>query len=206
MNKMTNKFNPVLLTALIATTAVLSMSQVNAFERGGHKGAGGFSNIDVDQDGLLSLDEMTTASISKVENKLSQKDSDEDGSISLEEFQQTRNGTMTDLSDIADDIVQCVDDIKTETSDDDIVVPSSDKFASPTDKFTAIDTSADGFISLEELQASKTTQVTASFLIMDQDADGFVSEDEFNEAKTSHRATRSVIRQCIDELTSDDIV
>jgi len=206
MNKMTKKFNPVLLTALIATTAVLSMSQVSAFERGGHKGAGGFSRIDVNQDGQLSLDEMTAPSLSKAEKKLTKKDSDEDGFISFEEFQQTRSGTATDLSDIADDIVQCVADIKADTGNDDITIPSADKFMSPADKFASIDTSADSLISLEELQEKIITKVAASFLIMDQDADSFVSEDEFNTAKAKHKASKDAIRQCVDELSADDIV
>lgn len=206
MNTMTKKFNPVLLAAIFAATAILSTSQVNAFERGGHRGAGGFNRIDVNQDGQLSLDELTTPAISKVEKMLAQKDSDEDGFISFEEFQQTRNGTLTDLSAIADDIVQCVTDIKAETGNDDIIVPSADNFMSPAEKFAAIETSGDNFISLEELQAKVTSKVAAAFLIMDQDADGFINEDEFTATKTTRSATKGAIRQCVDELNSEDIV
>jgi Ca2+-binding EF-hand superfamily protein len=209
MNKMTQKFNPALLATLFATT-ILSMAQVNAFERGAHrgadKGAGSFNRIDINQDGQLSLDELTTPALSKVEKKLTNKDTDEDGVISFEEFQQTRNGTMTDLSDIADEIVLCVTDIKAENGNDDIVVPSADKFMSPADKFAAIDSSGDELISLDELQATVTEKVAASFLIMDQNADGFVSEDEFNAAKAKRRATKDAVRQCIAELSSEDIV
>jgi len=207
---MTKKFNPLLLAALFTTSAILSMSQANASERGGQRdadrGAGSFIRIDVDQDGQLSLDELIAPAMSKIEKRLAQKDNDEDGFISFDEFEQTRNGSLIDLSDIADDIVQCVADVKAETGNDDIVVPTADKFMSPADKFAAIDTSIDGLLSLEELQAKVTASVTASFLIMDQDADGFVSEEEYNLAKTKRRATKSAIRQCIDELSSDDIV
>jgi Ca2+-binding EF-hand superfamily protein len=206
MNKITKKLNPVLLTALFATTAILSISQANAFERGGHRGAGGFDKIDVNQDGQLSLDELTTPKMSKAERKFSQKDGDDDGLISFEEFQQTRNGTMTDLSDIANEIVQCVADTKAETANDDIMVPTADKFISPTEKFAATDTSGDGFISFEELQDKVIEKVAASFLVMDQDADGLVTEDEYNAAKTIKKATKSTIRQCIEELNSEDII
>jgi len=210
MNNKSKQFNQVLLAAIFTTTAVLSISQANAFERGAHRGAdrgaGSFSRIDVDQDGQLSLAELTTPAMSKIEKKLSRKDNDEDGLISFEEFQQSRNGTLTDLSDIADDIVQCVADVKAETDNDDILVPSADKFMSPTDKFAAIDTSGDGYLSLEELQAKITTHVAATFLVMDQDANGFVSKDEFNLANAKRRATKAATRQCIDELTSDDII
>lgn len=206
MNTIAKKFNPVLLVALFTTTAVLSMSQVNAFERGGHRGTGGFNSIDTNQDGQLSLDEITTSLLLKAERRFNHKDSDDDGLISFEEFQQTRNGTITDLSDIANDIVQCVTDIKEETDNEDIMVPSADKFASPADKFAATDTSGDNFISLEEIQNKVTEKAAASFLIMDQDADGFVNQDEFNTAKTIKKSTRRAIRQCIDELSSEDII
>jgi len=206
MNKITKKFNPLLLTALFATSAVLSISQANAFERGGHRGAGGFNNIDASQDGQLSLDELTTPQMSKAERRFNQKDGDDDGLISLEEFQQTRNGTITDLSDIANEIVQCVADIKAETSNDDIMVPTPDKFISPTEKFSATDTSEDGFISLEELQEKVIEKVAASFLMMDQNADNLISEDEYNAAKTIKNATKSTTRQCIEELSSEDII
>lgn len=205
MNNITKKFNPVLLATLFATTAVLSMSQANAFERGGHKGAGGFSKIDVNQDGQLSLDEMTTPSMSKAQRRFNQKDSDGDALISFEEFQKTRKGTMTDLSDIADDIVQCVTDIKTETGNEDIVVPNADRFISPADKFSATDTSGDSFISLEEIQNKVSQKISALFSVMDKDADNLVSEDEYSAAKTVKKATKSTIKQCVKELSSEDV-
>lgn len=206
MNKITKKLNPVLLTAFFATTAVLSIAQANAFERGGHRGAGGFNTIDANQDGQLSLDELTTPQLSKAERKFNQKDGDDNGLISFEEFQQTRHGTMADLSDIANEIVQCVADIKAETANDDIVVPTADKFMSPAEKFATTDTSGDGFITLEELQDKVIEKVAASFLMMDQDADGIINEDEYNAAKAIMKATKSTIRQCIEELNSEDIL
>jgi len=206
MNKITKKLNPVLLTALFATTAILSISQANAFERGGHRGVGGFDKIDANQDGQLSLDELTTPKMSKVAKKFDQKDSDDDGLISFDEFQQTRNGTIPDLSDIANEIVQCVADTKAETANDDIMVPTVDKFISPAEKFAATDTTADGFISLEELEDKIIEKVAASFLVMDQDADGIINEDEYNAAKTIKKASKSAIKECIEELNSEDII
>jgi len=206
MNKITKKLNPVLLTALFATTAILSISQANAFERGGHRGVGGFDKIDANQDGQLSLDELTTPKMSKAAKKFDQKDSDDDGLISFDEFQQTRNGTIPDLSDIANEIVQCVADTKAETANDDIMVPTVDKFISPAEKFAATDTTADGFISLEELEDKIIEKVAASFLVMDQDADGIINEDEYNAAKTIKKASKSAIKECIEELNSEDII
>ncbi len=204
------KFSPTLFSALLAATAVLSISQANAFERGAHRGdhrgAGEFNRIDVNQDGQLSLDEMVTPLMVKVAKRFNRKDSDDDGLLSFEEFQQTRRGIKTDLSDIADGIVQCVADIKTDTGNEDIIVPTADKFISPADKFAVIDTSNDGFISLEELQANVTAKVAAHFLVMDQNADALITEEEFNAAKAIRKATKRAIHQCINELTSEDIV
>ena len=110
------------------------------------------------------------------------------------------------MSEIAEEIVQCVSDIKAETGNDDILVPSVDHFMSTADKFAALDTSADGFVSLDELQAKVTEKVTTMFAQMDSDDDGFISEDEFNAAKVVRHATKKAIRQCIAEINSDDIV
>lgn len=206
MNTIAKKFNPVLLITLFATTAVLSMSQANAFERCGHRSAGGFNKIDTNQGGQLSLEEITTSLLLKTKRRFNHKDSDNNGLISFKEFQQTSNGTITDLSDIANDIVQCVTDIKAETGNEDIMVPSADKFISPADKFAAMDTSGDNFISREEIQDEVTEKVAASFLIMDQNADGFVNRYEFNTAKTIKKTTRRAINQCIDELNSEEII
>lgn len=208
MKNMTKKTNSALLISLVASAFVFSIPQVMAYQPGGHHGGKGnaFNHMDSNQDALLSTDEMTSALMAKSERSFSRKDQDQDDLLSLEEFSQTRRGSGTDLSDIGDDIVQCVTDIKAETGDVNITVPSSDQFMSKEQKFTASDSSADGFISMDEVAARVDTKVAASFEAMDLDLDGMVSQAEFDARNEQKAATRSVIRQCVSEITADDIV
>ncbi len=199
------KFNPVVLASVLATT-ILAMSPATAFERGGHKGTGGFTRMDIDLDGLLSLEEMTAPIIKKSTRKFTRKDTDEDGFLTLEEFQQRRNGTAVNLAEIADDLIQCVSDLKEESGDDNIMLPTADQFISVEDKFANMDTNSDGVISLEELQANITDRLAMTFIGMDTDADNFINEDEFNAAKAVRSATKKAIRQCIDEINADEII
>ncbi len=197
----------IIVGGIVASTAVLSISQVSAFERGKRGGGASFQRMDTNLDGTLSLDEITLPMTEKVAKMLTHKDTDEDGSISFEEYNLSRGGdSKTDLSAIADDIVQCVADVKAETNDDNITVPSADQFLSPQARFDDIDTNIDGLLSLEELQAKATAKGSSAFDNMDADDNGEVSEDEFNTAKDSRKATRKVIRQCISEINEDAIV
>jgi len=202
---MTKRINPVVLASVLATT-ILSMSQATAFERGGQKGIGGFTRMDVNQDGLLSLEEMSAPQMSKSIRKFTRKDTNEDGLLTLEEFQQTRNGTAVNLADIANELVQCVSDVKAELGDENIMIPAAEQFISVEDKFANIDTDSDGAITLDELQAKVTDKIALAFITMDLDADNFVDEDEFNAAKIVRSATKQAIRQCLDEINSDEII
>ncbi|MFT5759030.1 MAG: Ca2+-binding EF-hand superfamily protein [Alteromonadaceae bacterium] len=205
MTNMTKKINPVILASVLATT-ILSMSQAAAFERGGQRSEGGFTRMDIDQDGLLSLEEMTAPMMTKSTKKFTRKDTDGDGFLTLEEFQQRRNGTAVNLAEIANELVLCVSDAKTESGDENIIVPSVDQFLSIEDKFANIDTDSDGVISLEELQAKIIDKIALAFITMDQDADNFVNEDEFNAANIVRSATKQAVRQCLEEINADEII
>lgn len=208
----------IIVGSIVATTAMLSINQANAFEseeqakRGGHenrkahRGGKVFNKLDINEDGMLSFDEMLSPALLRAEKKLSKKDTDEDGFISFEEYITTQNGTKPDLSEIADEIVQCVADVKAETGNDDIEVPSADQFKSLEEKFSAIDTSGDGLISLDELQAKVTEKITNAFNNKDANEDGFVSEEEFKTRNGSNRATRRAIRSCVEEITADEVI
>jgi len=208
MTKVNKNLMTIIVGGIVASTAVLSITQANAFERGdrGSRGGQAFARMDVDLSGSLTLDEMLSPVLAKTENKFARKDSDESGEISFEEFSQTANGARPDLSLIADEIVQCVADIKAESGDESIVVPSADQFSSLADKFDAIDTTDNEAIDIDEALAKATSKVTAVFAAMDSDVDSLVSEEEYNASKAIRKATGRSIKICIDELSSDNIL
>ncbi|WP_042146246.1 MULTISPECIES: EF-hand domain-containing protein [unclassified Pseudoalteromonas] len=212
MTKITKKLNIAVLTGLISVTAALSAPQVLAEKqrKGGKQGKLGYSaeqkfnRIDVDQSGEITLAEMTDPATVKAEKKLTRKDTDQDSVLSLEEFSQGRHGNAIDLSVIADEIVLCVSDLKAETGDDNIIVPSADNFVSKEEKFNTIDADANGTIDLSELQTAMETKATSVFEIMDTDDSSSVNLDEFTAASESNKATKKAIRQCVQELTDED--
>ena len=223
MTTITKRFNTAVLATVIAAASCMTAGQVVAADdvsaRGGHHGGGKggprggkkggdrgakmFARLDVNEDGLLSLAEMTDPVAAKAEKKLTRKDANEDGSLSLEEYTANRHGNAVDLTAIADDIVQCVSDLKAETEDENIVVPTADSFKSPADRFAALDTSDDGAVDLAELEAAGLAKATEKHTSMDADEDGGVSLEEFTAAGAKKRATKKAVRQCVHEINDD---
>lgn len=229
MTTMIKQVNITLIASVIAATIFIPQAIAgdrNGNDRGGRDGQqherrgdhhdrqGGnrdrmrgikmFNRLDMNGDSVLSLDEMTTPINAKVEKIFAYKDSDQDGLLSLAEFQKNRRGEHFDLSGIADEIVQCVTDLKAETGNENIVVPDAEQFLPVADKFAAIDTSVDGFVDLAELQAAKMAKVTNVFGNMDSDEDGMVSKDEFKAQLKSHFVTKRAIHQCINDLIDEE--
>lgn len=214
MTTFTKRLNIALISTVVA--AALTIPAANAAERGGRGGPGHgghdrgdrvmkkFERIDVNEDGLISLVEMTDPLAAKAEKKVARKDQDEDGVLSAEEMQRNRHGNAVDLSAVADEIVQCVSDIKETTGNDAIMVPSADDFLSAEERFAAVDTSEDGFVDLAELTASMTSKATAKHAAMDADDSTDVDEDEFKAAHAQKKATKSAIRQCVREIVEAD--
>lgn len=163
-----------------------------------------FTRIDVNENGTITLAEMTDPIPDKAAKKLARKDKDQDGLLTAEEMQKNRHGNAPDLSAIAADIVQCVSDIKETTANDDIIVPTVASFQSAEARFDAVDTSNDGFVDITELTEAMNRKANDKFSKMDADESGDVTLEEFTSAHTSHRATKQVIRQCVREITDDE--
>ena len=162
-----------------------------------------FERLDTNDDGVITIDEMTGPAATHAENKFVRKDTDEDGFVSFEEA--TAGRTPVDYSDIAEDIALCVADIKEETGNEDIVVPDPANYMSPQEKFDATDTSGDGFIDLTEALAKAESNAITKFDNTDTDGDEQITLEEFTAAKVAKSATRRAVKECIDELTSEDL-
>lgn len=212
MLKVNNK-TLISMIGSIAVSSLLTLSVAQAQE--GPRALGGeseerlansFARLDTSGDEVIDSSEWLDHKLAKAEKLFTRKDADEDGFLTFEEATTTRRGEVRDLSDIADDIVQCVSDLKDETGDDNIVVPSADSFLSPEDKFANADSNGDGVLDLDEVLASATTKANDGFSNMDTDGDGFVTFEEYSSAAESRSATRRAIKSCIDELTDEEIV
>lgn len=196
-----------LLKSLIASgvTASLLMTtaQVSAQERPdrGARGTAMFERLDTNDDQVLDLNELLTPALAKAEKRFERKDADDDGFLTFSEV--TGDRDPVDLSAYADEIVQCVADLKADTGNENIMVPDAGKFISPQDKFNNTDTSGDGVLDLAEVQAMKTTKVTAGFATMDGDSNGQVTLEEFTAHKQAKKATRRAVKSCIDDVTAE---
>lgn len=210
MKKM-NKTKLATLVAAITVTSIIAAPIAQARGPHGHGNAEAriqavFERLDTSGDGVIDSTELTAKALEKSEKIFDHKDADDDGFLSFEEASTTRRGAAQDHSDIADDIVQCVADLKEETGNDSIIVPSADKFDSPEDKFNAADTSGDGVLDLSEAQAKATEKAETGFALMDADSNGQVTLEEFTAHNQSKHATRRAVRQCIQELSAEDEV
>lgn len=208
---MTTRFTPRPLAIATVLVSVLFTSATYAQKgpRGGDRDRGHsleqrFQSLDSNADEVLSLDEFTANTNEHSENRFNRKDTDEDGFLSFEEATSNRRGEATDHSDIAQAIVDCVTTLAAEN--DAVIIPEVTDFASPEDRFNAVDISADGFLSLEEVQDNALNKANAAFESMDIDASGDVSYEEFEAHKQQRKATRKAIRTCVNELENDSVV
>lgn len=163
-----------------------------------------FERLDTSGDGFVDLDELLGPALRRTARRFDRKDADNSGYLSFQEYMTGRGAR--DLSDIADEIVACVADIKAETGSDKIKVPSADQFLSPEERFDALDTDGDLMVSLDEALAAVTDKVSAGFAEADGSNDSLLSLREFKAHLASGVATRRAIRACVVEIRDEENV
>ncbi|REL25746.1 hypothetical protein DXX93_03700 [Thalassotalea euphylliae] len=189
--------NKQILTASLALSLALTANLTHAKHRGG--------SIDNNGDGSIELSEAIAAASAKAERKFTRLDTDEDGLVSFEEFSASKSGSR-DLTLYAQEIVDCVADLKAELGSDTIVVPSVDDFSTPQERFDSKDSNSDTFIDLDEATAAANAKATERFTAMDADADGFVTKEERKAFRSERAGTKRALKTCISEVVEDSEV
>ncbi|NMP29976.1 hypothetical protein HII17_00255 [Thalassotalea sp. M1531] len=194
--KIKQKFATGLLFGAIVTSLAVTSANVIAKERGR-------GNADTNGDMAIDISEAIAAATTKTEKRFETLDADLDGAVSLDEYlANDRSGR--DLTDYAQDIVDCVADIKDESGSETIVVPEVESFQTPEQRFSNVDANADGVIELSEAIDHATTKATEKFNTMDTDLDGLVTKEERQAHRENFRGTHKAIKECIDLVTSED--
>lgn len=199
---------PILVSGVLLTVASIAFTSFASAQERGSRAKGGdrvgkvFERLDVNEDGVLSLDELLTQALAKTEKRFDRKDADEDGFLTFEEATAGRKEPV-DLTDDIDDIALCVADIKAETGNDNIADLDPADYQSPQQKFDNTDTSGDELIDLAEMQAAATESTSEKFVKMDADENAEVTLEEFTAFNTSHKETRRAVKSCIDEVLDE---
>ncbi len=207
---MKNRFNQAITTTTLTSLVILSVlaSTTAQAKRNGERKLSDnrivkqFSKLDANQDDMLQFDELSDSALIKSEAHFTKKDTNADGFISFEEI--TAGKDLHDYSDIAEEISQCVADIKTESGNELIQVPDPANYQTAQQKFSQADLNGDELLDLAEMQTQKLDNLQGRFEIADDDADNQLSLAEFSQAKLARFATRQAIKTCVDELTEED--
>ena len=186
---------------ILATSLVLSLSFTVNLANAKHRGG----NADTNGDGSIELNEAIAVATAKAERKFNRVDADEDNLISFDEFSQSKGGSR-DLTLYAQEIVDCVSDLKEELGNATIVIPSVDDFSTPQERFDSKDSNSDTFIDLEEVTTAATDKATERFEATDSDADGFVTKAERKAFRNERAGTKRALKTCIIEVTEDNEV
>ena len=193
-----------LALAISATTTIAAPGdrrfdnrQQQDHQRGGQrtKVARIFHALDVDGNGIITLDEFLAKSIAKAADQFARIDTNDDELISLEEFLLVHG----DQGNNADIDVEALRACIAENSD--VALPER---LGGEARFDEIDTNDDDFIDLDEFIAAKTSYATGKFNQIDTDADGAITPEELFSVFKAHREHRAIRRACVEEQRDVD--
>ena len=146
-------------------------------------------HLDTDGDGFVSEDEFLDARLARVDNHFDRRDVDGDGLLSEEEASRPRRRGH-DLT-LREEVIACVRE----------TIADWEGPQEVEDRFDAVDSNDDGYISLGELSAALQERAYVLFDRIDTDGDGLLSLEEVAAHQNHQINLRRVIRACIDEIT-----
>ncbi len=201
------RFIPVLIL-LLSTTSLVATAEPQG--KGKHKARGDrhhgnpemkveriFRTLDIDENGVITVDEFLAKPLRKAERQYNRIDADDDGLISLEEFLAVHNDRNDRRRDRREDLEIDVDELKAciaERLGTEIPERPDRETA-----FSQIDTNADGFVDLGEFVTAKTNSASDKFDRIDTNADGGITPEELIASMESHKERREIKRACIEE-------
>jgi Ca2+-binding EF-hand superfamily protein len=151
-----------------------------------------FRHMDVDENGVITLDEFLAKPEEKAAGQFDRIDVDDDQLISLAEFSDIHdNGDGDNNDDIDRDELQACIAEKLDTE-----VPDRPDIET---RFDLIDTNADGSLDIDEFTTAKVSGATDKFNQIDTDADGALTPEELMAALGAKREHRQVRRECVEE-------
>lgn len=193
--KLRQKLATGMLLGAIASS--LAFTTANAFAAERSKG-----RFDTNGDSAIDLTEATAAATAKAEKHLIKLDTDLDSLVSLDEYLADERASR-DLTTYAEDIVECVSQMKEDSGDDTINIPNVSDFTSPEQRFSTTDTSSDSYIDLAEAIERSVSKATANFTAQDANADGLVTKEESKAYRSNNKSTRQAVKTCINDVTTE---
>jgi len=162
--------------------------------RPGHPGGNPnllIERLDSDGDGYIDEDEFLDARLARVDDQFDRRDADGDGLLSEEEASRPpRRGPRGDTTE-REEVIACVRETITDWEGPHEVE----------DRFDAVDTDLDGYITLAELSTALAERAYVLFDRIDANSDGLISPEDITAHQDNELNLRRVIRACVDEVS-----
>jgi len=145
--------------------------------------------LDTDGDGYVDEDEFIDSRLARVDEHFDRRDVDGDGLLSEDEASRPRHRDHD--TTVREEVIACVRE----------TIADWEGPHDVEDRFDAVDTDADGYISLVELSTALQERAYVLFDRIDANDDGLISLEEVEAHQEAQINLRRVIRACIDEVT-----